>query len=135
MSQGHYQPSPTHSRSAAESSFAPHTACHARRVKQPATDHIEAVLDEVMTLMREAFAEVDYHPEPGSALDQLSLLDGDEVVQDYIEHGEVGLAFDHLLYMVEEPPLPVSHSAREHIRAAAAALRVPPSRLDFLRQS
>lgn len=83
--------------------------------------------------MRDAFAAVNYRPQPGSSLDQLSLLDGDQVVNDYIEHGEPGLAFDHLLYMVEEPPLRISHPAFEHLRAAALALGVQPSRLDHVR--
>lgn len=108
-------------------------ACNARLVKGDATEHIRAVLDEVMPLMRDAFEAVNYLPQPGSSLDQVYLLDGDQVVSDYIEHGELGLAFDHLLYMVQEPPLQISRLAFEHIQAVALALGVPPSRLDRIR--
>lgn len=50
-----------------------------------------------------------------------------------MERGEPGLAFDHLLYMVEEPPLRLSPSAFEHLNAAAEALGITPSRLDDVR--
>lgn len=102
-------------------------------MKGEAAEHIGAVLEEVMKLMREAFAAVGDRPQPGSSLDQVFLSDGDQVVNDYIEHGEPGVAFDHLMYMVEEPPLPISQSAFEHLRAAAQALGVPQSRLDPIR--
>ncbi len=54
-----------------------------------------------MASMREAFAAVGGSPPEGSALDQLHLRDGDQVVNDYLNHGEEGLAIDHLLYMIE----------------------------------
>jgi len=50
--------------------------------------------------MRAAFDSVGGSPEPGTALDQAFLLDGRVVVVDYLAHGEPGLAFDHLLYMI-----------------------------------
>ena len=83
--------------------------------------------------MRDAFARVGNSPEPGSSLDQVRLLDGDQLVEDYIRHGEQGLALDHLLYMVEEPPLQVSPTTFEHISAAAEALGVPSERIDPIR--
>ncbi|WUJ74167.1 hypothetical protein OG809_13040 [Kribbella soli] len=99
------------------------------RVRQ----HIRAALDEVVRLMDEALAEVGYRPQSGSSLDQVFLLDGAGVVNDYIEHGELGLALDHLLYMVEEPPLLISRSTFEHIEAASVVLGVQPARLDNIR--
>jgi hypothetical protein len=95
--------------------------------------HIRAALDEVMTLMDEAFAKVDYRPPPGSSLDQVFLLDGGEVVNDYIEHDEQGIAFDHLLYMIVEPPLLISRSTFEHIEAASLALGVKSAQLETVR--
>lgn len=109
------------------------SACDARPVSNPVDQHIRAALAEVMALMREAFAAVDNNPSEGSSLDQAFLIDGDQVVNDYLNHGEPGLAFDHLLYMVEEPPLRLSSSAFEHLSAAADAMGIAPSRLDEIR--
>ena len=61
-----------------------------------------------MALMREAFEAVGGTPVPGSALDQGSLIDGDEVVEDYLRHGEPGVALEHLVYMIWEADLPIS---------------------------
>lgn len=108
---------------------------HNRRARRlaKATGHIRAALDEVMPLMRAAFAAVDHNPPPGSSLDQVCLIDGDQVVDDYIRHGEQGLALDHLLYMVEEPPLKLTPTTFEHLAAAAAALGVPSERIAPIR--
>ena len=83
-------------------------------------------LDEVEALMRAAFAAVKGSPEPGSALDQVYLLDGRSVVEDYLDHGEAGLAFDHLLYMIREPPLRISQDCMSRLRCVVDALGYPP---------
>lgn len=77
-----------------------------------------------MASMREAFAAVGGSPLEGSALDQLHLLDGDQVVNDYLNHGEEGLAIEHLLSMIEEPPLRLSPGAFEQLASAAAAVGI-----------
>ncbi len=41
-------------------------------------------------------------PAPGSTLDQEGLRNGKEIVSDYFTHGEVGLALEHLVYMIIE---------------------------------
>lgn len=98
-----------------------------------ASTHLRAALHGVMPLMHAAFAAVGNSPQPGSSLDQACLLDGDQVVEDYIRHGEQGLALDHLIYMVQEPPLNVSRDTFDHISAAATALGFPPERIDPIR--
>lgn len=41
--------------------------------------------------------------DPGNVtFEQVGILDGREVVVDFINHGECGLALDHLLYMIHE---------------------------------
>lgn len=77
-----------------------------------------------MPLMRAAFEAVDFKPAPGSSLDQVHLIDGDEVVEDYIRYGEYGLALDHLRYMIDEPPLSISDEALGRLESAAAAFGV-----------
>src|SRR4051794_36324565 len=58
----------------------------------------------------------------GSALDQSGLRDGLQIVEDYLTHGEFGLALEHLLYMIEEPALKLSRAALTDLREAAAQL-------------
>lgn len=60
--------------------------------------------------------------EPGSTLDQSGLKDGASIIADYLRHGEPGVAFEHLLYMVREPPLEVSDECFELIARAGRAL-------------
>ncbi len=69
---------------------------------------IRQTLPEVSALMERAFAEVGGLPVPGSALDQAGLIDGVSIVEDYLRHGEVGVALEHLIYMIHEPSLPIS---------------------------
>jgi hypothetical protein len=88
--------------------------------------HIKAALSEVMELMKLAYARVSGSPEPGSALDQAGLFDGDKIVLDYLRHGEAGLALEHLIYMVSEPQLPISSAALSHIQQAGGAMNMDP---------
>lgn len=92
----------------------------------PVTELILSVLDDVEPLMRAAFDAVGGSPPEGSSLDQVYLLDGREIVVDYLEHGEPGLAFDHLLYMIAEPPLSIGHDTYARLGEAAHALGIPP---------
>ena len=38
--------------------------------------------------------------------EQFGLLEGFEIVEDYIDHGELGCALHHLLYMIHEADIP-----------------------------
>jgi hypothetical protein len=82
--------------------------------------------------MQEAFAEVGGVPEPGSALDQLGLLDGEETVLEFLAHRETGLALDHLLYMIGEPGLVISRPTYALIEQAGRAMGMDPARWESL---
>ncbi|NBF02217.1 hypothetical protein GV819_07920 [Pseudomonas sp. Fl5BN2] len=69
-------------------------------------DFIEA-LAEVSSLMRRAYEQLGPVPQE-HVLAQAGLEQGHAIVLDYLEHNEAGIAFDHLLYMINEPPLVVS---------------------------
>lgn len=85
------------------------------------------VLDEVQTLMDLAFGEVDGKPSPRSALNQLGLIDGSGIVLDYLDHNEGGVAFDHLIYMIFEPPLQITPSCFDRLAALGTSLGLDPS--------
>lgn len=65
------------------------------------------ILPEVSDLMAAAYAQAevihDDHP-----LSQEGLANGTSIVFDYLEHNEAKIALEHLLYMVNEPPLKLS---------------------------
>ena len=84
-----------------------------------------SALHEVELLMATAYANEEPIKEE-SPLAQAGLRDGGDIVLDYIEHGEIGVAFEHLLYMVTEPPLFVSSKCLADISAAGTALGFPP---------
>ena len=87
---------------------------------------IRKALLEVDALMSQAFAAVGFSPDPGSALEQIGLRDGAEVVLDYLDHGEPGLALEHLIYMVREPSLPISRGTFFLIDRAGRAMGITP---------
>ena len=74
--------------------------------------------------MEQAFEAVGGTPVPGSALDQACLLDGTEVVEDYLAHGEPLAALEHLVYMIREPPLAISDATYALIAEAARQLNM-----------
>ncbi len=87
-------------------------------------------MDPVLAIRRtalEAQAELDRlyaagAPTAGSALDQLGLRDGLAIVEDFLDHGEAGLALEHLLYMINEPSLQLSPQWRADVAQAARSL-------------
>lgn len=85
------------------------------------TDIFERILAEVEPLMKLAYAECssidEEHP-----LSQVNLKHGGVVVRDYIDHNEAGVAFEHLLYMIEEPPLTISKACMVDVQLLAKKL-------------
>src|SRR4051794_37446487 len=82
----------------------------------------QEALREVEALMRAAFVKVGGVAPAGSALAQAGLSDGGDIVLDFLAQGEAGLALEHLIYMVEEPNLPISPRAYACIEYAGNAM-------------
>ncbi|MGE8099522.1 DUF3630 family protein [Pseudomonas fluorescens] len=82
------------------------------------------VLDEVSQLMLMAYTNAGTidanHP-----LAQAGLEQGASIVLDYLEHNEAGIAFEHLLYMINEPPLNISPECRTTLNRIAKTLSYP----------
>ena len=79
-------------------------------------------LDEVEVLIARSYSSAG---DIGSdhALAQAGLRDGASIVRDYLAHGETGVAFEHLLYMIKEPPLRVSERCEATLAAIARSLK------------
>lgn len=57
-----------------------------------------------------------------AAFDQEGLRNGLEIVTDYVEHSEHGLAFEHLLYMITEPDLAIKPAELDEVAAIGRTL-------------
>jgi hypothetical protein len=95
---------------------------------------IRQALDAVEPLMERAFRAVQRKPDEGSVLDQAGLVDGAEIVIDYIAHREIGLAFDHLLYMIVEPSLPITTATFRALQEVADRLGTEHQQLAHARR-
>lgn len=74
------------------------------------------------------------NPEAGSPLDQAGLRDGLNIVEDYVSHGEVGLAVEHLLYMITEPDIGLSQQDIEFLRGLCELFGIEKKRWCALRK-
>jgi hypothetical protein len=92
---------------------------------------IRAAPSEVVSLLDQA--AVGDAPPAGSAVDQAGLLDGAEVVEDYLEHGEPSVALEHLIYMVHEPDLPISMVTYERIAQAGECMKMDPEKWERIK--
>ena len=96
---------------------------------------IRAALPEVTALLDQAFTAVGHAPPAGSALDQAGLLDGAEVVEDWLAHGYPDLALEHLIYMVHEPGLRISPRTYELIATAGKRMKMDPAKWERINPS
>jgi hypothetical protein len=83
---------------------------------------IRQALQEVRVLIGLAFTEAGETPTTYSALDQAGLQNGAWIIEEFLEHGEVSLALDHLIYTIIEPELPILRSTFHFINQAYQTL-------------
>lgn len=87
---------------------------------------ILSAAEEAQALLDDLFRQT---PEPASdsPLKQAGLRDGASIVRDYLKHGEAGVAFEHLIYMIKEPGLQLSEASCRRIAQAGRQLGFPES--------
>lgn len=54
---------------------------------------------------------------------QTGILDGREIIQDYIEHNEWGVALEHLLYMIHESEITFAADELYELHSIASRMR------------
>ena len=79
---------------------------------------------EVQRLIDIEFANCNNNPPTGSALDQIGLKDGKEIVLDYLNHKEAGIALEHLMYMINETDLPISAEIAQKLKKTALEMNM-----------
>ena len=84
---------------------------------------IKEILSEVSVRMAYAYTEAGLidHDHP---LAQEGLSNGTPIVLDYLEHNETKIALEHLLYMVDEPPLTLSLTAEAALTQLCAMYEI-----------
>lgn len=87
------------------------------------TDTIVELAGRVQARLNRLFDQVG-EPEPGSALGQRGLRDGQGIVEDYVLHGEAGLAVEHLLHMVVESELRLAGNDHASLTAVCRAFGI-----------
>jgi hypothetical protein len=60
----------------------------------------------------------------GSSLDQAGLSDGQAIVEEYLSHGENGLALEHVVYMISEPPVTITEELRKQLIEVAGSMGI-----------
>lgn len=90
-------------------------------VSDRVTKLILRVLGEVEASLPDQLSSAHQRGLPTS----LGLIDGGKIVREYLEHREMGLALEHLTYMVLEVPLSLSPRCQSDINEAASRLRLP----------
>ncbi|TWU07173.1 hypothetical protein CA54_55780 [Symmachiella macrocystis] len=89
-------------------------------------ESITAVANEVQHQLNKLFATTGT-PEAESTLDQAGLKDGAMIVRDYVDHGEQGIAFEHLIYMITEPNIEITAQAYRQLVEAGMILGFSPA--------
>ncbi len=63
----------------------------------------------------------------GTSLDQAGLRDGCRIIEDYLDHNDIGEAFHHLLYVLSETRVTVTATQYCTIDAIGRSLGLPDS--------
>ena len=92
---------------------------------EPRESHLLAVAAEAQALISEALARMTAAEIEGTGFDQSGLRDGLEIVEDCVREGEIGVAFDHLLYMVVETGISLPASSVRFLEETAAVFGLP----------
>lgn len=83
---------------------------------------IRLVTPKIQELVDLEFAKLADQPEASTALDQVGLNGGDKIVYEYLDHGEAGLAFEHLRYMVYETGIELAPDIQEALEKISNSL-------------
>jgi hypothetical protein len=85
--------------------------------------HLLEALPAISALMDAKLATAGA-PDPDSGLAQIGLRGGADIVREFIEYNELGLALEHLCYMVIEAELPISELTYACLEAAGIEMQM-----------
>ena len=88
-------------------------------------NQIKEIAGDIQELIDQEFNRVNNRPNPGSALDQAGLKDGKEIVEDYLSHGEAGIALEHIAYMIAETGINIPLETKNKLIYCAQIFGMP----------
>jgi hypothetical protein len=91
----------------------------------PRESHLLVVAAEAQALIGAALAHMTDAEIEGTGFDQSGIRDGLEIIEDCVREGEIGVAFDHLLYMVVETGISLPSASVRFLEETAAAFGLP----------
>ena len=95
----------------------------------PRARQLLAVATEAQRRISEEFDRMTVSEIEGTKFDQAGLREGLKIVEDYLSAGEIGVAYDHLRYMIEETEIALSAESVRFLQETAAVLGVRPPRV------
>lgn len=90
---------------------------------------IEYIAKEVQNLVDKEFQKINYKLEPNSPLDQLGLQDGLNIIHEHTAVGELGVALEHILYVVYETGIKLGKPSHELLFELCKELQISSSYL------
>ena len=83
---------------------------------------IRLLTPKIQQLVDLRFGSLTGEPESNLSLDQAGLRQGDQIIYEFLDHGEHGLAFEHLVYMIEEAGIALAPEQRRTLDQISAKL-------------
>ena len=83
---------------------------------------VASAIESVCTRANEAqeLVNILYEQDPGNAtFEQAGILNGREIIQEYLDYNEWGVALEHLLYMIHESEIDFPKNALEELHSIA----------------
>jgi len=80
---------------------------------------------EYLNIASELISEAYSKDSNSDVFEQAGILSGREIVLDYINHGELAVAVEHLLYMVHESGISFPEEKLSSLHKLARNLKVP----------
>lgn len=90
---------------------------------------VRTAAKEAQQRLDAAFAAKSADEIRGTGFDQAGLKNGLEIVESHLKNGELGVAYEHALYMVVETGIALSDASVLAMEQVAAALGLPMPRL------
>jgi len=80
----------------------------------------EYIITQHCNLAQELIDELYRNNPANETFEQVGILNGKEIVNDFIDHGELGVALDHLLYMIHESDIQFPLEALKELLSIAS---------------
>jgi hypothetical protein len=75
-----------------------------------------ALKDDLANLTEQILSEAWLNKIKKTNTDSLGLVDGKEIISEYLDNNEVGCAFDHLKYIITESNIRLNNKQNDNIK-------------------